>query len=194
MPESAVKGPLDEQTICVTCGFCCDGTLFLHATLNPNELGHLPQKIEQNRFTENGKEFFRLPCYYFSGKCIIYDRERANICSSYRCQLLRDFAGGKINLYDALEIVSEAMRMRTDLMDQYRRISVNDKGINFRQLLVDLGKILKSAPEEEPFRQDYEMLQTRCNIFEALLIKHIRSASDFQNIMITSPQDKNNPI
>jgi hypothetical protein len=190
MPISPNKAPPEEQTICVTCGFCCDGTLFLHATLNPCEPGNIPEKIEQNRFTENGKEFFRLPCHYFSGKCIIYDRERANICSSYRCQLLKDFAGGKINLHDALEIVSEAMRMRTDLLDQYRRISGNDERINFRQLLSDLGKILKNASEEDPLIRDYEMLLAECNIFEALLIKHIRSASDFQNIMASSNLEK----
>jgi hypothetical protein len=82
------------------------------------------------------------------------------------------------------------MSMRTDLIDQYRRVTGNSEGINFRQLLVDLGKTPESASEEEPVRLDYEILQARCNIFETLLIKHIRSASDFDNIMVTTPLKK----
>jgi hypothetical protein len=190
MSQSPVKGPSDEQKICLTCGFCCDGTLFLHATLYPGESGHLPEKIEQSRFTQDDKEFFRLPCLYFSEKCIIYDSKRADICSSYRCQLLKDYAGGKITMDEALEIVKGAMSMRTSILDQYRKISGESNSLNFRQLLVDIGKIRNSSSEEAQLCHDYDMLQIRCNIFEALLIKHIRSASDFDNIMVAPSSEK----
>jgi hypothetical protein len=194
MPESPLKGSLNEQAICVSCGFCCDGTLFLHAHLDPGERGNLPEKIEQNSYTKGEKDYFRLPCHYFYNKCTIYNSRRANICSSYRCQLLKDFAGGKLTQNDALFIVKEALNMRTDLMKQYKRVTGKSNDICFRQLQVDLGEILKSLPEEEPVNHDYEMLQAKCNIFEALLIKHIRSANDFENIMLTTPPGKNDSI
>jgi len=176
--------PIEEQKICVNCGFCCDGTLFLYACLNPGERGHLPEKIEQQSFREGGNDYFRLPCRYFSEKCTIYDSERAYVCASYRCQLLKDYAGGKLSQLDAQEIVRDAMQMRNSLLEQYYRISGDNKEINFRQLLIDLGKIQKSASENEPVSIDYEMLLAGCNIFEALLIKQIRSASDFEGLMI----------
>ena len=184
MSESVLKGPLKEQEICVKCGFCCDGTLFLHANLNPGERGHLPEKIEQNSFSEGQKEYFWLPCHYFSEKCTIYDRKRADVCSSYRCQLLRDFAEKKITLNDALEIVMEASDMRRELLLQYKKFSGNNSEIYFRQLLLELGKIQKTIAEKEPLRLEYEILQARCNIFEALMIKHIRSAGDFDKMKI----------
>ena len=36
--------PVIEQEICVTCGFCCDGTLFKYAVLQSGERGNLPAK------------------------------------------------------------------------------------------------------------------------------------------------------
>lgn len=184
MSELPLQEPVEEQSICIRCGFCCDGTLFFHAHLNPGERGHLPEKIEKNSFSKEGKDYFKLPCQYFSGKCTIYDRERAYVCGSYRCQLLKDFADGKIIVPDALEVVRDAMSMRKDILEEYRRISGEDTGINFRQLLLNLGKIQKAASEEKFLSRDYEMLLARCNIFEALLIKHFRSAEDFEKMIM----------
>jgi hypothetical protein len=186
MSESLVKGPPDEQNICVMCGFCCDGTLFLHACLEPGErgTGFLPFWIQENSFTESDKDYFRLPCHYFSEKCTIYDRKRAYVCGSFRCQLLKDFAEGKIFVSDAAEIVREAMQIRKELLDQYKNISGNSRDTNFRQLLVELGKTQKAATDKESTGMEYEMLLARSNIFEALLIKHFRSVEDFEKMIM----------
>jgi hypothetical protein len=178
------EAPKEEQSICVTCGMCCDGTLFFHAHLNPGERGHLPEKIEENSFSKEGKDYFKLPCLYFTEKCTIYDRKRADVCSGYRCQLLMDFAEGKVIRSDATEIVKKAMDMREGIMKEYRRVTGNDESVTFRQLLLELGNIRKSASGNEQSDMDYEILQARCNIFVALLTKHIRSASDFDKMMI----------
>ena len=178
------EAPKEEQSICVTCGMCCDGTLFFHAHLNPGERGHLPEKIEENSFSKEGKDYFKLPCLYFTEKCTIYDRKRADVCSGYRCQLLMDFAEGKVLLSDAIEIVKGAMDMREVIMKEYRRVTGNNESVTFRQLLMELGKIRKSATGNEQSDKDYEILQARCNIFVALLTKHIRSASDFDKMMV----------
>ena len=186
MSELPLQGPVEEQSICVKCGFCCDGTLFLHAHLNPGErgVGRLPEWIEENSISEDGKDYFPHPCHYFSEKCTIYDRARADVCGSYRCQVLNDFADGKIILTDAMEVVREAMSIRTEIIEEYRRISGNNGDINFKQILIELGKIQKSVPERKAVSMDYEMLLARCNIFEALLIKHFRSAENFEKMIM----------
>lgn len=184
MEDSLNTAPLDEQKICVTCGFCCDGTLFAHACLNPGERGNLPAKIEAESFSEGGSDYFRLPCHYFFSKCSIYDQRRADVCSSYRCQLLKDFAGGKVSLNDALGVISDAMSMRDRLLEQYRKMSGNGAVITFRQLLTVLGTLQKTAAGKEPLSIGYEMLLAGCNIFEALMIKNLRSADDFEKMMV----------
>jgi hypothetical protein len=183
MSSSSTIAPAEEQKICLTCGFCCDRTLFLFAHLNKGERGHLPEKIDQNSYSKNGKDYFRQPCLYFSGKCTIYGMKRADVCSSYRCQLLKDVAEGKISLVDALAVIRGARRMRTDLFNKYQKISGIEEAINFRQLLVEIGKIQKSDSVETHDNSGLETLVARCNIFEALLIRHFRSAADFEKIM-----------
>jgi hypothetical protein len=189
MVRKNINAPEDEQTICVNCGFCCDGTLYRHAVLDPGEKGHLPEKIGQSLFTADEKDYFWLPCHYFSEKCTIYDLKRANVCSSYRCQLLKDYTGKKISMNDALRIVREACNMRRELMEQYKKVTGNDSQICFRQLLLELGKIQRAGSEKEPLKPDFDILRGRCNIFEALLIKHIRSSEDFESMM-AGKQDK----
>jgi len=179
--------PENEQEVCITCGFCCDGTLFLHACLNTGERGNLPEKIEESSFTEEGKDYFHLPCNYFSEKCIIYDKNRAQVCSSFRCQLLKDLATGKLTNGEALSIVSEAKHMRRELMELFGTISDKGNGVNFREILLQLGNFRKKETEGETVSPDYEILVARCNIFEALLIKYFRSTDDFEKMMIQIP-------
>jgi hypothetical protein len=183
MSEVIFQGPPEEQLICVACGMCCDATIFSHAILQPWEKGNLPEKIEQNYRTAGGKEFFLQPCLYFIEKCTIYDKKRADVCSSFRCQLLKDFAEAKISVKEAMETVGEAIKMRLSVMEQYRNISKNDTVISFRQVLTELGVMQKSFSLGKPDDPEFEMLLARCNIFEALLIKHFRSARDFELIM-----------
>jgi len=184
MPEHPPKAPANEQTICVPCGFCCDGTLFLAACLNPGERGNLPDEIEKAGFSEGDSDYFRLPCNYFHEKCVIYESQRADVCSSYRCQLLKDFAKGKITLQEAMEVVAEAKKMRSEVIAKFQTISGKTGEINFRNLLSDLGGLQKSFSEKGQTEAGYEMLLAQCNIFEALLIKHMRSAEDFEKMML----------
>jgi len=179
-----MTAPEEEQRICVTCGFCCDGTLFLRACLNPGERGNLPEKMESQSFMDKGKEYFTQPCLYFSGKCTIYDSKKADVCSSYRCQLLKDFAVGKGSLAEALETVAEAMSMRAEIIGEYCRISGSGGGISFRQILIEMGNLQKAGLQKEALSTDYELLLIKCNIFEALLIKHFRSAEDFEKMIM----------
>ncbi len=178
------KAPEAEQKICVGCGFCCDGTLFIHAVLKPGERTTVPEKIMEQVFNEGEKDYFWLPCGYFSQRCTIYESRRADVCGSYRCQLLRDFAGGKITLEEAVEVVREARAMRSDLQGQYRHLTGNNEEMHFIRMLMKLGK-LQGAENEQP-DMDLEILLARCNIFEALLIKHFRSAGDFGRMQITN--------
>ena len=142
--ETIIEAPAEEQEICVRCGFCCDGTLFLHANLHAGERGHLPEKIEAAAFTDNGREYFRLPCGYFSDRCTIYDRPRAEICGTYRCGVLRSFAAGEITREEAHDIVARAFAMRDSLYEDYSRLTNSSRRVCFRQMLTELGKREKS--------------------------------------------------
>lgn len=178
------NAPAEEQAVCIRCGLCCDGTLFAYAVLNAGERENLPEKLEEQSYTEGGKDYFSLPCQYFSGKCTIYNLKRADVCSSYRCQLLKDQAEGKITHDAALSLVHEAMAMRHEILEQYRSISGDREKIFFKQLLVRLGKLREAQDEESQASSIYDLLIARCNIFETLLIKYFRSEEDFEKMIM----------
>lgn len=85
---------------------------------------------------------------------------------------------------DALELVREAKGMRREIIEEYCRIYGKSEAINFREIMTELGKIRKPDPGEGAMSADHEHLLARCNIFEALLIKHFRSAEDFEKLIM----------
>lgn len=161
----------------------------MHASLNNGEKGSLPERIEQQSFTEDGRDYFRLPCLYFSGKCSIYTGKRADVCSSYRCQLLKDFTDKKVTIDEALNIISQAKELREEIFTEYCYLSGKKDVIYFKQLFRELNKLIDSEPIDKLLKSKYEILLARCNLLEALMIKHLRSISDFENIMLSLPQE-----
>lgn len=178
------EAPAGEQEICVTCGFCCDATLFLQATLQPGERGHLPEKIEEGCITEEGKDYFRQPCGYFCGVCAIYNRQRAQICSTYRCRLLKKFDEGLISQSDALQIIGDAVAFRSEVLADFRRVTGSEAMTGFRRLLLELGRFRKEMPPDGALAGDYEILMVRCNILEALLIKFFLPVEEFEKYVM----------
>ena len=178
------KATAEEQAVCIGCGLCCDGTLFAYAVLNPGERGNLPEKLEEQSYTEDGKDYFSLPCQYFEGKCMIYNLKRADVCSSYRCRLLKDLAAAKITTDDAHGLVYGAKEMRDEILEHYRDLSGEKERIHFKELLVKLGKPGKTPDEGSTYIAKYDLLIARCNILEALLIKYFRPEEDFEKMIM----------
>lgn len=175
-----------EQLICVGCGFCCDGTLFNHAVLDLGQKGNLPEKIEEQYFLLNAKEYFKLPCLYFDGKCTIYDQKKANICSRFRCQLLNYFADKNLSKDDALSIIQSSKNLRDELLEEFELLTGKTIVNTFRQLLEKIGRIQKDPTNQLHKRPEFEFFIARCNIFESLLIKHFKSEKVFMDMVITS--------
>lgn len=186
-PKKDITDP--EQIICLSCGFCCDSTLFDNATVKAGEKGNLPPKIEEKYFMNESGELFRLPCPYFDGKCTIYDQRKPQICSSFRCQLLKDFASGKISREEALLLVGKANEQREDIRASARNVLGSRAGeMPFRQLLHHLHDLMDTSPGTEAKKQDLNILAGKCNILEALHIRHFKSEKDF-NSMKVPPQN-----
>lgn len=185
--------PENEQAVCLECGLCCDGTLFGHAELGPGEKGHLPDLIEKNVFMLDGKDYFRLPCLYFKGKCTIYDSPRAEVCGSYRCRLLADMSEGKVPAEEALLIVRRAGEMSKNLSTAYGNLRAGNEKLPFTRILRELGKHTEDDGGNVIKDIDHEIIRARCNIFEALLIRHFRPSGDFEKIMMKINQEYDQP-
>src|SRR5262245_51698629 len=105
--------PKDEQDICVSCGFCCDHTLFDYAFLKPKEevSGH----FAKSKLSIAVSDYFSLPYPHFKCKCTIYDQEKPSICSDFKCKLLKRFEKGEFDKSKALEIVKTSKVLRSEI-------------------------------------------------------------------------------
>ncbi len=180
-----MAAPKSEQSICVSCGFCCDGTLFEHAHLKPGEKESLPPRMKEAWFKLGKKECFRLPCWYFNGKCSIYDQQKAHVCSDYRCQLLVKLSEGQLSKNDARQIVHNARQLRSQLMEAVSAHQNMEHISTFRQLLNTLRE-MKEKKETEAGPTEQVLLYARCNILEALLIRYFKPDKDFDSMKESS--------
>ena len=103
-----------EGSICIGCGFCCDGTLHGRTTVRPNDeagVRAVDLAVEQ----EGGKRFFRQPCPRFScSSCSIY-ANRPGVCRTYQCALLTNVKAGIVSEADAREKIETAKQLRNDV-------------------------------------------------------------------------------
>jgi hypothetical protein len=188
--QQDIKIPESEQEICLVCGFCCDGTLFNNAKLQPGERGTLPELLEANHLEIGEKEYFRLPCPYFNGKCTIYNQKKAGICSLYRCELLLDLEKKAISKEEALNIIHNVKILKKEITSRALQIPGLNETMPFRELLRKLFDLKDKEKEKVPGTTDQlvTILVIKCNILDALLIKHFKSKNDFDK-MTLSPED-----
>jgi hypothetical protein len=183
MENKKTESPFSEQQICVTCGFCCDSTLFVHAYLKPGEKGTLPLEMEKTYIKIKDDEFFKQPCSYFDEKCTIYNQKKAHICGAFRCQLLKNFESGKITQQASMDLVKQTKEMREDLLVTYHQLTGDSEKMAFREILKALHEKQKELEKLGITSLEWDLLTVKCNILESLLIKHFKSEENFQSMI-----------
>ncbi len=186
MTDLTAEIPVAEQEICVTCGFCCDGTLFNRAMLEPGEYGSLPQKIEEQYGKTDESEFFVLPCAYFCGKCTIYDQKRAVICGAFRCKLLKNFSKDQFTQADALQIIANAKGLRDEIFQLYGKLVGVAYSHSFMELLDELPALYQTHKADSVKNRQVNLLFSKCALLDTLLIKSFKSAKSFDVLVKSS--------
>jgi hypothetical protein len=166
-----LESPKQEQEICVQCGFCCDGTLFDHALLEPGEQESLPPKLKQQYVQHDNREFFKQPCAYFAGCCTIYNQPRLKICSSFRCQLLRNVEAQVVSPLQAVQIVRDTSRLRTDIYELYQQTFGSDAPADFISLQAIVIQVAQTMPADDPARNGIDRLVIKCTMLSYWLAK-----------------------
>lgn len=98
--------------LCLSCGVCCDGTLFSSAPLAPGEAARLGERVS---VLDAGTMDF--PCRALDGaRCTIYD-ERPHICRDFNCLVLAELAAGQITEAEARGFIDEVLTRRRALAE-----------------------------------------------------------------------------
>ena len=86
------------MSLCLSCGLCCDGTLFARARLVWSEAERLPLLGLPVLVQDDGSLFLTQPCQALDGaRCRIY-ADRPRTCREYACDLADALAGNELDL------------------------------------------------------------------------------------------------
>ena len=185
MLPTTSSSPIEEQSICIKCGICCDGTLFNKAILHKGEKENVPKKFEKLVESNSKGDYFKLPCIYFDKKCTIYTEKKPCVCSEFRCKLLKDFSKEKISFLDAQNTVEKAIELRNEVIQLYKEYSNNsNEKISFKELFSEIWEINETNINSNNKDKKFDLLMFKSNILEILLIKHFKSSDDFENLIM----------
>ena len=85
----------DEDTLCLSCGICCNGTLYGSVVIEPTERERVERVGLRVLASDGGTELtMRQPCTALRGVlCSVYE-DRPASCARYECSLRKSVAAG----------------------------------------------------------------------------------------------------
>jgi hypothetical protein len=125
--------------LCLSCGLCCDGSLFATICLSPEDA----QRIEARKLPllpiDGGTEQLAAeqPCGAFAGRCTVF-ADRPAVCQHYRCDVLKAVEGGALPEQEAALLVVRARALAASV-----RAAVPGR----RSLRRDVARWSEDSPE-----------------------------------------------
>ena len=101
------------MSLCLSCGLCCDGTMFEVGAITPEEARRYGDRVN---VSGDGK-YLALPCPSLDGcKCNTY-LDRPGVCSEFKCLVLASLDRGLITDAAAHESIAEVRGRKRAVAD-----------------------------------------------------------------------------
>jgi hypothetical protein len=140
--------------LCMACGLCCTGRLFIWVKLKAAELDAAEQLGMQVFRSDPTQRGFSQPCPLWHEKCSIYDSSHyPRACRAYRCKLLKKLEREEISFPEALQKVSDT---KEAIREVENRLPPSPNP-NFRERLVAL--LEQSDTDSRLAKQDPQLFQ-----------------------------------
>lgn len=118
-----VSSPLSDGTkLCLECGLCCTGIFHDRAILYTKEDKKCAETFGATFVFQDNKEWFRLPCPVYEGKCSIYPNN-PSVCQKHECNLLKSVSSQKIELEKAIKVVHEMKEIIQNIENDLKTFS-----------------------------------------------------------------------
>lgn len=164
--------------LCVSCGMCCDGTLFENAFVRHEDDRKVADTLGLVTHTKNDTLYFHLPCPQFRSCCLAYDRARPLVCAAFFCPPIKRFQAGQQSLDEADEQVTALISHRDKLLELASEFP------ELAQLNIkDLRTTLEAYAEDQEKVSRYRMLFLFFFIFRDTIDKYFLSDKDKKHMV-----------
>jgi uncharacterized protein len=139
-----------SESICVSCGLCCDGTIFTNLTLREGDDPDVMTRAGVALIQRGGRGVVTLPCAALvDRRCTVY-RGRPQTCREFRCKLLREHEAGDVGTAEALATIASTIELRDrvrEVLDEYLGPADGPSGVEDRMLTA--AEKIAAAPDPE---------------------------------------------
>ncbi|WP_138484807.1 hypothetical protein [Dyadobacter bucti] len=157
--------------LCISCGMCCDGTLFDKAFVRDEADRKIADDLGMETFESNGKLSFRQPCHLFSSCCTVYSVARPHTCSAFFCPPVKRFRSGEQTFPDTEQQI-ETLRQHRDKLLKIASQFPELRDLNIRELT---NKLNEYGEDTEKISK-YRMLFLILFIFKDIQTKYFKPA------------------
>lgn len=157
----------DASNLCIKCGACCDGTAFDQVILVTSDLNSSIRKMDIIK--EEDEMRLKQPCTaHINNTCSIYS-ERPAICRAYKCKLLKEYEGDRVDENQALETIAKLKEARkeVDLLLQKTAAGNKNWGLHARVMALEKEALLKMTLAE--YRKKHGVLLIKYRLLQELL-------------------------
>jgi len=136
--------PLTNGTkLCLECGLCCIGVFHNRALIYTQEDKACVKAFNGIFLFHDEKEWFKLPCPVYEGKCTIYP-QNPTVCQKHECNLLKKINNNEIKLEKAITVVHEMKKIINNIENDFKSFSfkTDEKEITliFKQFFASTSK------------------------------------------------------
>lgn len=103
-----------NESICIGCGLCCDGTVVSHlAVRDESDVGAPLRALGVEVIVAAEPPVFELPCpAVCDGVCTIHSLHRPSACSQFECALSQAVIDGDVTYDEAKAVIAATLSLR----------------------------------------------------------------------------------
>jgi len=144
-----MEEPPKEESICISCGLCCDGTVYEHGAPYPDD----DIKPLQALGVIVGEDHrFHMPCPAHCGVCTIF-QQSPQACRDFECKLLARLSRGEVTRQDALAVIEKIKALRDKI-----RAGIQTAGVDPMKMPINHA-FAEVASLDMELQMDHEILQ-----------------------------------
>jgi Fe-S-cluster containining protein len=165
-----------SQSLCLTCGLCCDGTLFWGLPLKPDDDVTPLKAIDINIVSDNDLTILKLPCAAHKNcTCTVY-AHRPQACRSFKCKLLKSFERDDISQRSAREIIKKMKSLKNEMNELAFAASTTARS---GEEILSLMKRCQTHPSIGATKQNYARVLLKFGELQIYLDRFFRDEAMF---------------